>query len=555
MKFRLLILASCFVSYQVCLSQIPSFPEAQGFGSTTPGGRGGKLIKVTNLNDHGPGSLRDAIEAKGPRIIVFTVGGIINLETKLEIETPFITIAGQTAPGDGICIRGGGIAIQTHDVIMRYLRIRPGDIDFGPRNRWSDVDALTIGVESSEVFNIIIDHCSLSWAVDENIGMWNLTHDITIQNCIISEGLHRSKHPKRPHSSGMLIGDKATNISVYRNLFAHNKDRNPLINGNTVLDFRNNIIYNSGSAATDIVPNYEQKINYVGNFILSGKNSYYPSSIIVRGKNYNKVRLYVANNVTPNHPERDGDNWHIVKNIYRDSLLDDSQQLDEPFPHPQVNTLTADEALEIVLDKAGATLPQRDAIDRKVVRDVRKGQGGIINSKNGIFEWPPYNSGLSPVDTDNDGMPDHWEEQYGLNPQDSTDNDNDPDQDGYLNIEEYINRTHPKSTAIAPMSLDSQFAQSPLAPDALSIPYTLSQNAPNPFADSTLITFSIGAPAHTRLYLINQQGAIAKDIIDGFMYEGKYEFYLSGSTLSNGVYTLYLTSGSHEESIKVIHNR
>ncbi len=156
------------------------------------------------------------------------------------------------------------------------------------------------------MYNILIDHCSLSWAIDENIGIWHTSHDITIQNSIISEGLHRSRHPKRPHSSGMLIGDKSTNISVHRNLFAHNNDRNPLVNGQTLLDFRNNVIFNPGSAATDIVPNYEQKINYVGNFIFSGKSSYFPSEIIVRGKNYGRVDIYIANNVTPNHADRGG---------------------------------------------------------------------------------------------------------------------------------------------------------------------------------------------------------------------------------------------------------
>ena len=238
---------SCLFSF----SQIPAFPEAEGFGTSTRGGRGGKVLKVVNLNNDGPGSFREALETQGPRIITFAVGGIINLESKLFVDDPWVTVAGQTALGDGICVRGEGIRVRTHDVVIRHIRFRPGDVDFGLSNQWNDVDAVSIS-GGDTIFNVVIDHCSLSWAVDENINMWGEVHDITVQNCIISEALLHSKHPKGAHSMGMLIGSKATNISVHHNLFAHNNDRNPHINGVSRVDFRNNVIYNPGGVAIDI---------------------------------------------------------------------------------------------------------------------------------------------------------------------------------------------------------------------------------------------------------------------------------------------------------------
>ena len=231
-------------SHQRALSQLPAFPGAEGFGATTPGGRGGKIIKVTNLNDSGPGSLRQALQYDAPAIIIFTTGGIINLRTKLYITSPFVTIAGQTAPGDGICIRGNGIAIQTHDVVLRYLKVRPGEIDFGPKNKWDNIDAISLGSASSKVYNVVLDHCSLSWAVDEVIGMWHDVRNVTVQHCTISEALHTSRHPKGYHGMGLLAGEKTANVSLHHNLFAHNNDRNPLLYTQGVVDFRNNVIYN-----------------------------------------------------------------------------------------------------------------------------------------------------------------------------------------------------------------------------------------------------------------------------------------------------------------------
>ena len=206
--------------------ELRAFPGAAGFGANALGGRGGRALMVTNLNDSGPGSLRAAIEAEGPRTVIFRVAGTIELKTRIDIANPYITIAGQTAPGGGITLKidpnytRSPLRILTHDVILRYIRSRPG-----PSTAESDIlDALTI----PSGHDIIVDHCSFSWATDEVVNTWNDVHDITIQWSIISEGLNDSTHPKGPHSKGMLIGSEgAERISVHHNLFAHNRKRNP----------------------------------------------------------------------------------------------------------------------------------------------------------------------------------------------------------------------------------------------------------------------------------------------------------------------------------------
>ena len=254
----------CFIS--ISRAQIPAFPGAEGFGSFTPGGRGGKIIEVTNLNPTGKGSFRSACEASGPRIIIFRTGGTISLIKNIRIKNPYVTIAGQTAPGDGICIKGAAIIIETHDVILRGLRIRIGDDISGPNpeNR----DGIGIENKNNPPYNIIIDHCSISWAVDENVSVWYATHDITFQWCIISEALNKSIHPKGSHSMGMLFGapegsvNRPKNISIHHNLFAHNQDRNPKIAGANFCEIINNVIYNFNEKSAECIflINSEQSI-------------------------------------------------------------------------------------------------------------------------------------------------------------------------------------------------------------------------------------------------------------------------------------------------------
>ncbi|WPP53324.1 pectate lyase family protein [Catalinimonas niigatensis] len=543
-----------YLTFTYSLAQIPSFPGAEGFGSTTIGGRGGKVIKVTNLNDNGPGSLRAALKEKGPRIIIFTTGGIIDLENKLIVQEPFVTIAGQTAPGSGICIRGEGIEIDTHDVIIRYLRVRPGDIDFGPTNVWNHVDAISIGGPSQNTYNVVIDHCSFSWSVDENMDFWYNTHDVTVQNSIISEALNRSKHPKGEHGMGILVGGGATKISMHHNLIAHNPQRSPRLNSDKLeFDFINNIIYNPGGSSTDIGDTYHklnyQHINYIGNYIIMGKNTQRASEIIARRfkDQIPPLSIYIENNIGfRNYP----DNWTMLKDLYGQPI-EESVRATEPFPFPPVEILSPQTAYEIVLSHAGVTRPFRDPVDRKIINDVRNNLGETVNVKDHVLQWPPLDVGYPPLDSDDDGMPDAWEESYQLNPN-SKDDAQDYDNDGYTNIEEYLNNTNPlvKQSGITPLSF---FNISPLHDDSLPfIPFELEQNYPNPFQKDTKINFSISEASFVSLSVVNSQGMKIATLLDRFLYEGNYEVVWDGMGFDPNIYFLILTSDGRSRLIKSI---
>ena len=228
---------------------LSAFPGAAGFGSDTPGGRGGEVLFVTNLNDSGPGSLRAACESGGPRIVIFRVGGTIELTSDISITRPFLTIAGQTAPGDGICLKNtrsnkrAALIISTHDVVVRYLRVRPGASD-RPSCCLRGI-ALVNGAH-----DVVVDHCSLSWAVDELFTVWGGVHDVSLQWCFLTEALNRSNHEEGPHSCGALLGNRMSqNFTLHHNLFAHNSQRNPRIKCGGVVDVVNNVVYNFGSTA------------------------------------------------------------------------------------------------------------------------------------------------------------------------------------------------------------------------------------------------------------------------------------------------------------------
>ena len=547
--FTLLNIFFCYLS---STAQIPTFPGAEGFGVNTPGGRGGQVIQVTTLADYGPGSLRQAVRTEGPRIIVFAISGVINLETKLVIKDPWVTIAGQTAPGDGICLRGEGIRVKTHDVVIRHLRIRPGDIDFGPPNKWDEVDAISIAGDTT-THNIVIDHCSLSWSVDEVIGMWNEVHDITIQNCIISEALNNSKHPTGAHGMGMLIGSKATNISVHHNLFAHNSDRNPLVNGVSKVDIRNNVIFDPGRAAIDLTGRKGQQINLVNNYLIRGPVTKLKANIHLRDTADQIPKLYVTGNVGIDGRTAGHDNWLMIRNV-AGQVPDRVMQREDPFPHARVTTQPASVAYERVLEEAGATLPRRDAVDRKIIRDIEQGGGGTVDRKSNPLGWPPFRQQEGALDTDQDGMPDFWEQLYGL-PADDPNDRQDPDRDGYTNIEEYINGTDPWSgqnnTGINPQGRTASISSN----QSDDFELRLAQNYPNPFAQTTQVKLTIDQAAPVSMRVFDLVGREVTNIVQELLYEGEYEFLWDASHVPPGIYIINLSTAEFSRSIKAVIER
>ncbi|MCF7803319.1 MAG: T9SS type A sorting domain-containing protein [Candidatus Marinimicrobia bacterium] len=425
----------------ITLAQLPAFPGAQGFGSETTHGRDGEIIEVTNLNSSGSGSFRSALAASGKRIIVFRVSGIIDLGTNpIEITNPYLYVAGQTAPGDGICLRGAPLEIKTHNVVIRYIRSRPGDDpdDFNPGSR----DGLNI---TNAAYNVVIDHCSFTWGLDENAGIWynnasNPVHDVTIQWSLVAQGLHESIHPEGAHGTGLLVGDYSQNISIHHNLFAHNNQRNPLLKGGVKADIRNNVVYNWGGICIQLndrdgteQPTYA---NLVNNFFKGGPDSDNWEVRINRSGDEAVAagsEIYVAGNIGPHRKSDSEDEWNIVQDSESGIRAETATEA------PTVIQFEATEVVDYVLADAGAVRPNRDRVDADIVSQFRNGTGEIIDKVSDAGGYPDYQSATPPPDEDGDGMADSWETENGLNPSDGSDGAADRDGDGYTNVEEYLN--------------------------------------------------------------------------------------------------------------------
>ena len=444
---------------------VPAFPGAEGYGAMTRGGRGGKVFLVTNLNDSGPGSLREACEAEGPRIVVFRVSGTITLESRLTISNPYITIAGQTAPGDGICIKKYQLSINASEVIIRYIRVRLGD------ETDNDADAISGRYHK----NIILDHVSASWSIDETVSIYHC-ENVTIQWCLISESLYASGHVKGAHGYGGIWG---SNHSTYHhNLLAHHSSRNPrFASGCGYNDFRNNVVYNWGHNSTyggeKEQPGKEQfnftVVNMVANYYKPGpatrpgERTYRIVNPSSREKEKGFGKWYVADNVVHGNVAVTVDNWDGGVQPAGGSSYLEGLKLHKPFDAIPINQQTAEEAYHDVLKSVGASLPKRDAIDTRIIDETRNGyatyegdayknsarvsdkskKSGIIDSQADVGGWPELRSLPAPVDSDNDGMPDEWEKRYGFDPRDASNAAADKDSDGYTDIEEYLNGTDP----------------------------------------------------------------------------------------------------------------
>jgi pectate lyase len=394
------------------------------------------VYEVVNLNDEGPGSLRDAV-SRGNRIVVFRVGGTLQLKSRLNINANNITIAGQTAPGGGICIRDFATDIRASNVVIRHMRLRLGD------ETRQETDTLTLW---RGVRNVVIDHCSASWSVDETLSLAGDVQDVSVQWCMIYEALKQSHHRKGSHGFGSL--SRATGgVSWHHNLWAHNDSRNPRLGDNygkeprPRFDVRNNVIYDYGGTCSGLTQG-KFTANYVANFIRPGPSSTAKTPISV-GEKDSDLRFYIAENVVDGNAGFTSDNRTFFNQIEADEKRVVSF-VDKPFDFPVIRQTTAQEAYEEVLATGGASLPRRDAADARLVQNVRGRAGKMINSQKDVGGWPELEAGEAPADSDHDGMPDAWEQQHNLNPTDPTDGAADADADGYTNVEELLNGTDPR---------------------------------------------------------------------------------------------------------------
>ncbi|HEU5080762.1 MAG TPA: hypothetical protein VFT72_16235 [Opitutaceae bacterium] len=467
-------------------AKIPAFPGAWGGGMYSFGGRGGQVIVVTNLDDSGPGSFRAAVETPGPRIVVFNVAGIIRLKNRVSIRAPYITIAGNTAPGDGVCIAGDTVELNTHDIVVRHLRFRRGKTD--PADRDDSFGGNPVG-------NLIIDHVSTSWSLDENISMYRHmyqppeggkelklpTVNVTIQNSISSESLNLFHH-----AFGSTIG--GLNSTFLHNLWACNTGRNPSVGMYGDFTFANNVLFNYHHRTID-GGDHRSEFNIINNYLKPGPGTpdtevryrlLKPESERSRTAVDHFGKAYVAGNIVEGNERVTKDNWDggVQPDVRAESLAEALEKIrvNEPFHHAPIDLLPAQKAYEYVLANAGATLPRRDPVDTRIIEEVRTGKippltiakgsaekaefygydkkwtdelaglvtKGFITDPSEVGGWPEY-KGTPYADSDHDGLPDDWETAHGLNPNDAKDATGDLNGDGYTNIEDFINGLDPRA--------------------------------------------------------------------------------------------------------------
>lgn len=401
---------------------LPVIPGASGYGIETPAGRGGKVYKVTNLNASGSGSLKACVDASGPRTCVFEVSGTIRLSDNLWIRNPYITIAGQTAPSPGVTIRGAGLAVATHDVLVQHLRVRVGDQASSVSN--DNRDALYIdGYRgANEVYNVVIDHNSFTWASDEAVSVWNQTGAVTFRHNLIGESLHESVHPKGPHGYGPIAGQfSSSKVAFIGNVIAHTIERNPLSRA-AELVFVNNVVYNWNHRATELQGGngVVTRNTLIGNVYKRGRDyNGRLKPIWMRGDGTAAMvpgsKVYVEDNVAAEF--NGSDPWSVVSNeagsSYRASAPPAWVEGLKAMP-------TADgRAFDWALTNVGARPADRDSVDTRIVGDVRDGGGQIIDSQSDVGGWPS----LAVV---------HRPLTLPSNP------NGDNDGDGYTNLEEWL---------------------------------------------------------------------------------------------------------------------
>ena len=535
-----------------------AFPGAEGYGKYTSGGRGGKVLEVTNLNDDGPGSLRDAVSKNFPRIIVFRISGTIFLNSTLSIKNGNVTIAGQTAPGDGICIAGYTLTVDADNVIVRFIRSRHGDLT--P----SQDDAMN-GRDHSD---IIIDHCSMTWSVDECASFYD-NKNFTMQWCIVGESLFHSIHEKGDHGYGGIEG--GWGATFHHNLYINNSSRNPRFCGARyhhstanleIVDFVNNLIYNWGfnSVYGGEMGQQNVRANYykpgpatggsVRNRILNPTQD--PGTSSTWGK------FYVADNYVEGYPNTTADNWGSgVQGATQ--TIKDTIKFDQPFPISPVKTEPAENVFGTVLDNVGANYPKLDSVDARLVHEARTGVAtyegiyktvhsipdpslisGIIDSQSDVGSWPVLHSTPASPDSDHDGMPDAWEISHNLNPYDSSDAII-IDTSGYTMIEEYIN-------GLVAQDIKSEVSSSVQMPGSFS----LKQNYPNPFNPVTKIEYTLPEKTKIKLEVFDILGRKISTLVNEEQSDGKHTVKFNGTNLNSGIYIYRLSSPANVLSKKMV---
>ncbi len=492
MKRSSRLVAALFVGIQAAAAEPLAFPGAEGAGRFATGGRGGSVFHVTNLHADGPGSLADGVSAPN-RIVVFDVSGIIDLAAggrkggRIVADQPNLTIAGQTAPGEGICLKGGVLQVSANNIVVRHLRSRRGFVRDTDSGDAIEVKGEATGTQTSaggqtvEAFdkraakkaargktvktfgdleNIVIDHCSASWATDENLTVTH-TNRSTISWCIAAEGLDYTNSKQTPpnHSEGSLWGSAAPDgrATMHHVLYAHNRLRNPRTTGSAdvppVLNFYNNVVYNWSEYASH-TGSERVLLNWLNSYYRPGPDT--PAEIRSHMFEFHGdpgARIFARGNVIDGSAAATTDNrlaiFHNEKFRKMSDVEREVMKVAIAFPDAPAQLDSADAALAAVLAESGATLPARDAVDLRITGSVRAGTGRIIGKETDLpveERWPDYRSLPPPPDRDGDGLPDLWERQFALKPDDAGDGMMIA-ADGYTNLEHYLNNTDPTDGA------------------------------------------------------------------------------------------------------------
>jgi pectate lyase len=482
------------------------------------------VIFVTTLNASGSGSLKAALESSGPRTIVFRVSGTIDWTSiggEVSIRNPYVTVAGQTAPGGGILIRNGMLVVKTHDVIVRGLRFRVGDSRTGsPAGNRNGID-----VTGSGAYNVIFDHCSISWGVDENVGVAGSAHDVTFQYCYVTEGLRCSIHPEGCHSKGLMANHSASgNISFHHNVLAHNVDRNPQMVSPGNIECVNNVVanYNFGGRFDN-----DAKVHFIGNRYIPGPDTPNGRKGLIVGNTPRTTRAYAEGNVGPGRDVNAGNEWSIT---------------DAPVSYrstgylftPKITPEDVDAIWPDILDRAGAW--PHDEVDERIKEEILTIGGSWIDSQGQVGGWPEVAPGISPRDSDNDGMPDSYETSVRLNPNSAADGNGDSDGDGYTNLEEYMNSFYEE--VFRGLTDNGKTVTFPEG-------FGLQQNFPNPFNPATTIGYDLNENAHVTVQVFDILGQYVATLVDAprsagynaVVWNGRSQ---DGAVMNSGVYFVRL---------------
>jgi type IX secretion system substrate protein len=530
----IVLLSICFVSQSVSKTLIandPPYYESHGYGTHTEGGLSGTVIHVSNLNQSGSGSFKKAIEASGARLVVFDVGGVIDADgNTIIVNNPYLTIAGQTAPSPGITLIKGGIKIRTHDVVIQHIAVRPGDAGQAKMSGWEPDAFSSYG---TEIYNVVYDHCSATWAVDENLSVsgpedsepMTSSHDVTLYKCLIAECLSNSTHSKGEHSKGTLLHDGVANVSIIGCLYAHNARRNPLFKGNSRAVFVNNVIYNSGSRCIHMADCGKGSSNIigqshgtiVGNVWIKGMNSS-DRPFIVAENNRRAALVYLEDNILKDCM---GADMNVVDNLV--------EVLDTVPLWPE--GLVAEPAIESiynVLQTVGSRPGDRDSIDLRIIQMLIDRKGKIIDSQDEVGGYPSYT-----LTTRNIEVPEGKEARITWLDSLSAAIDTDESLD-----------TSPLVHFFSPVGVHEQHM-----PQEYKL---FLKNYPNPFNTSTRIQYYLPKSNTITLRTYNIYGQEIETLVDGYQTAGEYEVNWITNGLANGFYSCRIQSGEYSATKKMI---